>query len=909
MHVLFVTYRAYPFGGGEEDVLDKARWVVDAGGRATWLSHATSQGAEVTTERVGSLPGGVTTVLVPAAAGAPAALRETLSRLDIPAVDVIYVIGRLIATFAAAEPGALPAPWIAAYHYWTHLVTLASAGQPAPNVAIRARAPHHRLAPEWPAVLASAARVTLVSRFMQRVLLDLKVCVPTVIASPPTARTVKPAGCAPYDPSDPGRTWVVFFNAHILKHGGLLQALIASHRGVPVRAFYTEAQAGAGAGVGGAGARADAMLDALCARNDPATDAPVRLETRTDDVAAVLAAARLVVCASVVDETFGRVAAVAMAAGVPVVLSRAGNLPYLGGDDADGTCYVNTATPAAAAAAATTVAALWANADKLRAMSAYGRHRAGFVDEAAVRPQFHALLQDVVESAAAPGSAPAPAPRAPRPPRIMFFVPWHDQGLGLQARAYVRALDAAGVSTAVLSFTPYLAERSVTGVYRADPAEWVHPRLYDSPHVRERVTDEEVLACVDAFGAAAFVVPETCWPRVFSVAELLRRERPHVRVVGIPNIELVRTDELPRHAHFHVLLANNALCQRLLHERADVTQHAVVPYLGFVLPGSAAGFRSPAPAAASAPASAPPPARAQPRTRGGRGRGAITDAAPPAPAPAPLTLVLFGGYCLDGRKQGPAIVNALAAAARAGSAIHTTLRVTLFAQTHAASAVTAAALAQHASVLHDVVTLTVRNQTHAEVMAAYAAADVALLPTKHEGLGMGFYEALSAGCPVLTVDAAPHNEIVTAETGWLLPCASAPLAENTHALLPSAIVDADALRAWFRDAAARPAEVRARRAHVAALSAAAAANPSAVRDFGSRLFRLAMGADVVVADTGAETVDIETFEEAQEALSAASEEHRVVRPLKRGPRAVMHNGRLLYLRATGGGGVVGDFAM
>jgi hypothetical protein len=75
--------------------------------------------------------------------------------------------------------------------------------------------------------------------------------------------------------------------------------------------------------------------------------------------------------------------------------------------------------------------------------------------------------------------------------------------------------------------------------------------------------------------------------------------------------------------------------------------------------------------------------------------------------------------------------------------------------------------------------------------------DVALMPSKHEGLGMGFHEAMSEGCAVLTVDAQPHNEMVSSgRTGWLLPCAQVPMVENLQSLVSSSDVDEEALRSW-----------------------------------------------------------------------------------------------------------------
>ena len=55
-----------------------------------------------------------------------------------------------------------------------------------------------------------------------------------------------------------------------------------------------------------------------------------------------------------------------------------------------------------------------------------------------------------------------------------------------------------------------------------------------------------------------------------------------------------------------------------------------------------------------------------------------------------------------------------------------------------------------------------------ELVRLYQEADVAVLPSKWEGLGLTFLEAIGCGLPIITVDAPPMNEFVRdGETGFL----------------------------------------------------------------------------------------------------------------------------------------------
>ncbi|MCF6149091.1 MAG: glycosyltransferase [Candidatus Kuenenia sp.] len=55
-----------------------------------------------------------------------------------------------------------------------------------------------------------------------------------------------------------------------------------------------------------------------------------------------------------------------------------------------------------------------------------------------------------------------------------------------------------------------------------------------------------------------------------------------------------------------------------------------------------------------------------------------------------------------------------------------------------------------------------------EIIRMYQEADVAILPSKWEGLGLTFLESIACGLPIITVDAPPMNEfVIHGETGFL----------------------------------------------------------------------------------------------------------------------------------------------
>lgn len=65
------------------------------------------------------------------------------------------------------------------------------------------------------------------------------------------------------------------------------------------------------------------------------------------------------------------------------------------------------------------------------------------------------------------------------------------------------------------------------------------------------------------------------------------------------------------------------------------------------------------------------------------------------------------------------------------------------------------------------ITLITQHYSEKKMHQLYARTDVSLLPSKWEGIGIPFLEALAAGHPIITVDCAPMNEWVRHEQNGL----------------------------------------------------------------------------------------------------------------------------------------------
>ena len=86
------------------------------------------------------------------------------------------------------------------------------------------------------------------------------------------------------------------------------------------------------------------------------------------------------------------------------------------------------------------------------------------------------------------------------------------------------------------------------------------------------------------------------------------------------------------------------------------------------------------------------------------------------------------------------------------------------------------------------------NLRHEDIIDTYRQSDVSIQISSHEGLGLGFYESISVGTPIVSIDVAPHNEIVRPSvSGWLLSSRPVVLIDNNEALVHGNEIDVNEL--------------------------------------------------------------------------------------------------------------------
>ena len=92
------------------------------------------------------------------------------------------------------------------------------------------------------------------------------------------------------------------------------------------------------------------------------------------------------------------------------------------------------------------------------------------------------------------------------------------------------------------------------------------------------------------------------------------------------------------------------------------------------------------------------------------------------------------------------------------------------------------------------ITIIEEHLSYEEIKKLYLTHHINIQVSKHEGLGLGFYESINLGTPVITLNTPPHNEIIIDNiNGWIIDCNFKEMTDNSDPLYGSAYFDTNDL--------------------------------------------------------------------------------------------------------------------
>lgn len=321
---------------------------------------------------------------------------------------------------------------------------------------------------------------------------------------------------------------------------------------------------------------------------------------------------------------------------------------------------------------------------------------------------------------------------------VCIFCPWCDQGLGIQSKGYTDILLKCGYRVHIFSFLPFLAQKK-NHYFQKNPEEWEnYTSIYYSYNDREKVTLTEIEHFVFSRNIGKFIIPEVCFPPIYEKVKFLKSIG--VEVFAIPNIETVRVGELNEYLNFTKILCNTRVCEKIL--KTYLKNKSLISYIGhYTLP-----FAS--------------------EEREDKKRDYST-----------INFLHVSGYNAITRKQTKLVCEAFALIDKE-SDIFTEERIILTITSSKKIPEELLPYVKNKNIIFDCSDL-----SYSEIRNYYKSSHCSIQVASHEGLGLGFYESIAEECPVISLECAPHNEIVTEQSGWLIECTPFGLRDNDQALV------------------------------------------------------------------------------------------------------------------------------
>jgi glycosyltransferase involved in cell wall biosynthesis len=700
---LIVTYWTYPFGGGEEFMFDTMEWANKLGMQSYWIAFADSKNRSFTEFKITKHQYGII-INIPDGLD----IQTLTNWLYIINPDVVHHQGlhRQKIYYATEE---LRIEFLTGYHFWTGGILIDDEKK---NMNIIENATHHKIDPEFELLLKKdKCNFYCASIFVQECF--------EAITHVHIDDCIYPASSNKRYLVDNYNPWnskyVTMINIHKHKGGNILYQLLKKCPDIHFLCVRTEHDSD----------ELDKMIyDEMEKRNNECKNdkniADCLFLNRTNDVKSIYSKTKIMLCTSLVDETFCRVVNESMLNGIPVFSTHRGNIKYLLGDTSP-ILDVNNIDQWESA-----IKSIYYDEDKYLTMSNNMRNKYRDSSEDLSKVQFKNVMEKILLKS--------------KIMNIGIFTPWCDQGLGIQSRNYYNILKTySQYNVFIFALKPYNADSCIK--LQKNPNEWIVDNVYYSPNVRETVTDKEMIDFCEKYNIGKMIMPETCWDRIFQIAKLLREIG--VKAYAIPNIEIVRRDEVYKHNHFYKILANNYLCKRIF-GKVDVP----CEYIGYGVKGLEYKEKQ----------------YTEEQT---------------------IRYLFIGGMNAFSRKNVLKVCEGFSKACEMIDNIELTVTIQM---TNLLEETLKEQIKKYKN--HPKIKIFENHFTYTDLMNMYYSHHISIQVSKHEGLGLGFYEAVATGTPVLSLKTPPHDEIILDNVnGWIINAKQIKMLDNKDPLFGSADFD------------------------------------------------------------------------------------------------------------------------
>lgn len=692
--LLIVSYWGYPFGGGEEYLYQTAIWSTKEKIKTYWICFSDASNKKYDELSISDVDG-FKIIKIPNGFN-----KDVLCdwvRLINP--DIVHHQGHLRKEFYEVC-ASQRIPFLTGMHFWTGIIKLDSKTY---NHDILKNISSHCIDNEFLELYDSKyCNLYSVSKFVTECvhkLTDKKIN-HTIYSGSSKIKCL-------LEKNDPLKNkYVTVINIHKKKGGELVLYLLENLVNIPFIVVRTEYES----------EELDEKIQNVINGRKENNNALCLFMDRLDDIRPVIAQTKIFLAPSIVDETFCRTVNEMMMNDVPVITTGCGNIKYLVENAGIIIDYENKRQWL------NTVDELYNNETKMNEIISKTKIKYKEYSEEKCKNMYVDVVSQVLEQS--------------KSNNIAIFVPWCDQGLGIQGRNYYNILCNNGYNTYIFSYNPYSGPAIEL---QKNPNEWNIKNVYYSSYDREHVKDSELLSFIKKHDIGKFIIPETCWYRIFDIARLMREN--DVKCYAIPNIEIIRKDEMTKHKYFYKILCNNYACEKLFNYH-NITNNE---YVGYGIFDDKIQFR----------------------------QKKCDDI---------IKFLFIGGMNAFSRKQIFEICEGFAQAYKINDKIHLTCTIQ---KTNLLEKDDVNKIEKYFD--HPGITFIQKHLQYEDIIGLYYAHHVSIQLSKHEGLGLGFYEAVATGTPVLSLKTPPHNEIIIDNVnGWLIDCFYKDMMDNPNAFIQSA---------------------------------------------------------------------------------------------------------------------------
>ena len=318
---------------------------------------------------------------------------------------------------------------------------------------------------------------------------------------------------------------------------------------------------------------------------------------------------------------------------------------------------------------------------------------------------------------------------------VCLIIPWADQGLGIQGREYYITLKELGYNPYVFSFKPYHSSES-NKLLQCDKTEWnIFDNVYYSNSYRENINIEEIIDFIYKNNIKKVIIPEASFFNIFNITSVLKLL--NIKTYLIVNIECVRLNEVCYHFLFDKIIANNLnsykILSSLFHEKVELLGFHLNHYFIKELPET--------------------------QLYNGKRK---------------LKFLCVGGLNSISRKNLNIIIDVFSTINNNFNNLSFEVNIHILG---VEKINTEKYNLKNINIFYE-------QKSYKQILETYINNDIFIHLGTQEGLGLGFYESLYCGTPILTIDWIPNTELIQHnKNGWISSCLYSKNYENTISII------------------------------------------------------------------------------------------------------------------------------